>query len=85
MPRTVSPTFTCTFPVQVSEGEAAVLERRFEQARLLYNAILQEARRRLALLRDHPAYFSAMEAKRLWHTEGKRMVRDLGPEEHWPK
>jgi len=84
MPRPVSPTFTCTFPVQVNAGDAAVLERRFEQARLLYNALLQEARNRLAQLKAHPSYLSAMEAKRAWHAQGKRMVRELGPEEKWP-
>jgi len=84
MPREKTPTLTCTFPVRVSPGDAAVLDRRFEQARLLYNVLLQESRRRLGILKVHPLYLSAMEAKKSWHAQGKRMVRELGAEDKWP-
>lgn len=84
MPRSTTPSLTCTLPVRVSSEDAAVLERRFEQARMMLNLCLQESRRRLAVLKVHPLYLSALEAKKAWHLQGKRMVRELGPEEKWP-
>lgn len=75
---------TCTLPVRVGPEDAVTLERRFEQARMMLNLCLQESRKRLALLKAHPTYLSALEAKKEWHQSGHRMVRELGPEDKWP-
>lgn len=71
VPAATSPTFTCTFALQVGDGEARELERRFELARLLYNRLLQDARLRLKRLQDHPLRTGAWETLKRWHKEKK--------------
>ena len=57
-PGKTTPTFTHTFRVDVDEHQKAVLDRRFDAARRLYNAVLSEAMRKAALMRQ----------SRLWTT-----------------
>ena len=63
-PGKTTPTFTHTFRLDVDEHQKAVLDRRFDAARRLYNAVLSEAMRKAALMRQ----------SRLWTTA--RRTRD---------
>jgi putative transposase len=73
----VSPTFTCTFPVRVSAGEARTIERRFELARLLYNRLLQDAKVRLKRLQFHPSWVNAWDNLKRWHVDLKSALAAL--------
>jgi putative transposase len=77
VPAAVSPTFTCTFPVRVSAGEARVIERRFELARLLFNRLLQDAKARLKRLQGHPTWVNAWDNLKRWHVDLKSALAAL--------
>ena len=50
--RVKTPSFTCEIPLRVTRRQEKKLDARFEAARQLYNALLGEAKRRLALFRQ---------------------------------
>jgi putative transposase len=77
VPATVSPTVTCTFPVRVSAGEARILERRFELARLFFNRLLQDAKGRLKRLQVPPLWMNAWSVLKRWHTDRKSALAAL--------
>jgi putative transposase len=77
VPAAVSPTFTCTFPVRVNAGEAQILERRFELARLLFTRLLQDAKLRLKRLQVHPLWLNAWSVLKRWHTDRKSALAAL--------
>lgn len=52
MGRATTPSFIAEFPLRTSERDEAVIEKRLEAARQLYNACLGEALRRLDLMRE---------------------------------
>jgi hypothetical protein len=56
MPRCITPSFACEFPLKAGLREVAVLGSRFEAARQLGNAVLGETQRRLARVRRDPAF-----------------------------
>jgi transposase len=47
-----TPTFVCEVPLRVIKHQERILEARFEAGRQLYNALLGEAKKRLALVRQ---------------------------------
>ncbi len=47
-----TPSFVCEIPLQVTRHQERILETRFEAGRQLYNALLGEATKRLALVRQ---------------------------------
>ena len=57
--RTATPSFIHELPLRTTPHDAAVLEVRLDAARNLYNACLQEALRRLDLMRESKAYQAA--------------------------
>ena len=54
-----TPSFVCEVPLRVGPAEEQALQARLEAARALYNACLEEARRRWGLLRQSKAYQQA--------------------------
>ena len=60
--RTATPSFIHELPLRTTPHDAAVLEVRLDAARNLYNACLQEALRRLDLMRESKAYQGRTEA-----------------------
>ena len=63
-----TPSFTCEIPLRVTRRQEKKLEARFEAAWQLYNALLGEAKRRLALFRQSIWYTKARQTK----DEGER-------------
>jgi len=58
-----TPSFICEIPLRVTRQQEKKLEFRFEAARQLYNALLGEAKRRLALFRQSIWYTKAKQTK----------------------
>lgn len=58
-PRSKTPTFLLEMPLRVNAGQARRLRAHFEVARLFYNAMLSEAKKRLDLMRADPAWQQA--------------------------
>jgi transposase len=58
-----TPSFVCEVPLRVIEHQERILEARFEAGRQLYNALLGEARKRLALVRQSIWYTKAKKTK----------------------
>ena len=54
-------TFVCEVPLRVTDRQERILEARFEAGRQLYNALLGEAKKRLALVRQS-----------VWYTKAKK-------------
>ncbi|WP_035454278.1 hypothetical protein, partial [Alicyclobacillus herbarius] len=44
-----TPSFVCEIPLRVTRRQEQILEARFEAGRQMYNAVLGEAKNRLAL------------------------------------
>ena len=59
MPRPKKPTFIAELPLVVSLAQGAVMWDRFEAARRLYNAVLGDALKVLALMRESKAWAAA--------------------------
>lgn len=62
--RDVTPIFIHTFRLDLDDRQAALLERRFDAARRLYNATLAESLRRAALLRQSRQWTKARRLRR---------------------
>ena len=58
-----TPSFTCEIPLRVTRRQEKKLDARFEAAWQLYNALLSEAKRRLALFRQSIWYTKAKQTK----------------------
>jgi len=58
-----TPSFICEIPLRVTRRQEKKLESRFEAGRQLYNALLGEAKRRLALFRQSIWYTKAKQTK----------------------
>ncbi len=58
-----TPSFVCEVPLRVTDQQERTLEARFEAGRQLYNALLGEARKRLALVRQSIWYTKAKKTK----------------------
>ena len=56
-----TPSFVCEVPLQVTRHQERILETRFEAGRQLYNALLSETKKRLALVRQS-----------VWYTKAKK-------------
>ena len=56
MPKAKTPSFILELGLEVNAHEEAGLNKRFEAARQLYNACLDEAKQRLDLLRQSKAF-----------------------------
>ena len=54
-----TPSFVCEIPLRVTRRQEQILEARFEAGRQLYNALLGEAKKRLALVRQSIWYAKA--------------------------
>jgi putative transposase len=54
-----TPTFVYTMPLKVEPWEADILMKRFDMARMIYNAVLGEFLKRLKKMRDSELYKSA--------------------------
>ncbi|RIV18376.1 transposase [Alicyclobacillaceae bacterium I2511] len=54
-----TPSFICEIPLRVTRRQEQILEARFEAGRQLYNALLGEAKKRLALVRQSIGYTKA--------------------------
>ena len=59
MPKARTPSFILELPLAVSTGDERVLLGRFEAGRRLYNVLLQDALKRLALMRQSKAWQAA--------------------------
>jgi hypothetical protein len=59
MPKAKTSSFILELALETKAHDEAELLKRFEAARQLYNACLDEARRRLFLLRQSKEFFSA--------------------------
>ena len=59
MAKAKTPTFILELALEISPHDEAELNARFEAARQLYNACLDEAKRRLALLRQSKEFQKA--------------------------
>jgi hypothetical protein len=71
-PRCKTPTFVVELPLAVNAGQAKHLRAHFEVARLFYNAMLGEARKRLDHMRDDPAWQAARDLPRALKQERSR-------------
>jgi len=58
-PKKSTPSFVCEIPLRVSMAVERALSVRFEDARQVYNACLDEAKRRVTLIRQSKAYQQA--------------------------
>ncbi|MCY0899732.1 MAG: transposase [Firmicutes bacterium] len=56
-----TPSFVCEVPLRVTRRQEHILEARFEAGRQMYNALLDEARKRLSLVRQS-----------IWYTKAKK-------------
>lgn len=59
MKKSKTPTFQLELQLKVNTGQARLLYVHFEAARVLYNALLGEALKRLQRLRTDPAWQAA--------------------------
>jgi aspartate oxidase len=58
-----TPSFVCEVSLQVTRQQERILEARFEAGRQLYNALLGEAKKRLALVRQSVWFTLARKAR----------------------
>lgn len=80
MPREKTPGLNCTGKVQFRPGGHSQVG----QALRAGQTAVQRPPPGEPHLKAHALYLCAMEAKRAWHAEGSRMIREPGPEDTWP-
>src|SRR5438128_10374410 len=76
-PRRKTPTFLLELPLRVDAGQARRLRAHLEVARLFYNAMLGEAKKRLDHMRADPAWQAARSIPRLQKQERSRAFSQL--------
>jgi putative transposase len=72
-----TPTFLLELPLRVDAGQARRLRAHLEVARLFYNAMLGEAKKRLDLMRSDPAWQAARAIPRSLKQERSRAFSQL--------
>src|SRR5437868_4547775 len=76
-PRRKTPTFFLELPLRVDAGQARRLRAHFEVARLFYNAMLGEAKKRLDHMRADPAWQAARAIPRTQKQERRHAFSQL--------
>jgi hypothetical protein len=72
-----TPTFLLELPLRVDAGQARRLRAHLEVARLFYNAMLSEAKKRLDQMRTDPAWQAARSISRTQKQERSRAFREV--------